>query len=142
MSKIFSLFALLLSWSVATAQDLPTVELSAGMHRITAEVAATPAARMQGLMGRKAMPQNAGMLFVFEQAERHCFWMKNTPLPLSIAFLDDEGRIVNIADMEPLSEKSHCAEAPVRLALEMNQGWFAKRALKKGAKIGGFAPRR
>ncbi|MEC5397874.1 DUF192 domain-containing protein [Uliginosibacterium sp. H1] len=123
---------------VVATDKLPVVELSAGVHRVQAEVAATPAARQKGLMYREAMAQQSGMLFVFEQSDRHCFWMKNTLLPLSIAFLDDKGGIVNIADMQPQSEQSHCAAAPVRYALEMNQGWFAKRGLKSGARVAGL----
>jgi hypothetical protein len=112
------------------------------MHLITAEVADSPEERGIGLMHRPSMPANHGMLFVFEQPGVHCFWMKNTLLPLSIAFLADDGSIVNIADMPPRSEASHCPTKPVRLALEMNQGWFAKRGLKAGSRIGGegFGP--
>jgi uncharacterized protein len=135
---LLSLVALCLGGALR-AQTLPVVELSAGMHRIVAEVAATEASRQKGLMYRQNMPAHAGMLFVFEQPQAHCFWMKNTPLPLSIAFLDDRGKIVNIADMQPQSETSHCAKAPVRYALEMNQGWFAQRGLKPGAVINGIA---
>jgi uncharacterized membrane protein (UPF0127 family) len=124
-------------------QRLPVTRLTAGMHLITAEVAGSPEERAIGLMHRPSMPANHGMLFVFEQPGVHCFWMKNTLLPLSIAFLADDGSIVNIADMPPRSEASHCPTKPVRLALEMNQGWFAKRGLKAGSRIGGeaFAPR-
>jgi uncharacterized membrane protein (UPF0127 family) len=120
-----------------TAQVLPRVQLTSGMHLIQAEVAAAPRQREIGLMYRKSMPANAGMLFVFEDKAVHCFWMKNTLLPLSIAFLADDGRIVNIADMEPETEVSHCPKEPVRYALEMNQGWFAKRGQASGGKIVG-----
>ncbi|KWR90992.1 DUF192 domain-containing protein [Cupriavidus sp. IDO] len=124
---------------VANAQAaLPVVPLTAGMFAINAEVAATPAAREQGLMYRKAMPANAGMLFVFEQKAGHCFWMKNTDLPLSIAFLADDGTIVNIEDMAPQTEDNHCPKAAIRYALEMNKGWFAQKGIKSGAKIGGL----
>jgi uncharacterized membrane protein (UPF0127 family) len=121
----------------AQAQQLPTIELSAGMHRIEAEVAATPAQRQIGLMNRPTMPPNHGMLFIFEGPGMHCFWMRNTLLPLSIAFLGDDGHIVNIADMQPQNDTSHCPREPVRYALEMNQGWFAKRGFKAGDRIGG-----
>ena len=116
---------------------LPTVRLSAGIHVIQAEVALSPDERSAGLMFRKEMATNAGMLFAFEQLAVHCFWMKNTLLPLSIAFLADDGSIVNIADMKPQTTESHCAGKPVRYALEMNQGWFAKRALKPGTRLQG-----
>lgn len=124
-------------------QQLPRTVLHAGMHNISAEVAQTPAERQIGLMHRRTMPVNDGMLFIFEAAQLHCFWMKNTWLPLSIAFLADDGRIVNIEDMRANTEESHCPKAKIRYALEMNQGWFAKRGLKPGMKIEGapFAAR-
>jgi uncharacterized protein len=123
-------------------QRLPMIELRAGMHRIQAQVAQTDAQRALGLMHVKEMPQHEGMLFVFEQAATQCFWMRNTLLPLSIAYLADDGRIVNIADMKPLDETSHCSSKPVRFALEMNQGWFAKKGLKAGSRLSGspFTP--
>jgi hypothetical protein len=117
---------------------LPTVQLGAGMHVITAEVAANDSARAQGLMYRKSLAPNHGMLFAFDQANVQCFWMRNTPLPLSIAFIQDDGVIVNIADMAPMTDTSHCSSAPVRYALEMEQGWFAKRGLQPGKKITGL----
>lgn len=123
--------------AAAQAQQLATIELSAGMHRIEAEVAATPAQRQIGLMNRPTMPPNHGMLFIFEGPGMHCFWMRNTLLPLSIAFVRDDGQIVNIADMQPQNDTSHCPREPVRYALEMNQGWFAKRGFKAGDRIGG-----
>jgi uncharacterized membrane protein (UPF0127 family) len=116
----------------------PVVQLNAGMHLIQAEVVADMATRAQGLMHRKSLPQNAGMLFVFDEHAVHCMWMKNTLIPLSVAFIDDRGTIVNIADMEPHSEASHCAGQPVRYALEMNRGWFAARGLKPGIRLGGI----
>ena len=131
---------------VATAHaELPIVQLSAGMHLIHAEVAAEGAARMQGLMNRKSLAANAGMLFIFDESAIHCMWMKNTLIPLSVAFIDQGGTIINIADMQPHSEQSHCAAAPARFALEMTQRWFAQRGVKPGVKLGGLekvAPRR
>ena len=118
-------------------QRLPSTQLTAGFHLINAEVARTPDQRAIGLMHRPTMPANDGMLFVFERPGEQCFWMKNTLLPLSIAFLDDDGTIVNIEDMKPQTLDSHCSARPVRYALEMNQGWFAKRALKPGTKLKG-----
>jgi uncharacterized membrane protein (UPF0127 family) len=115
---------------------MPQMELNAGFYRITAEVAANQEHRMQGLMQRPRMAANQGMLFVFPQAARHCMWMKNTLLPLSVAFLDEQGRILNIRDMQPQTETSHCADAPARFALEMNQGWFATKSIKPGMQIG------
>jgi uncharacterized protein len=118
-------------------QKLPAITLSAGMHLIQAEVAQTPEQRGIGLMHRPKMGPNEGMLFVFETAAPQCFWMKNTLLPLSIAFLEDDGSVVNIEDMAPLALNSHCSKRPVRFALEMNQGWFAKRGIKAGSRLQG-----
>ena len=124
---------------VATAHaELPTVQLSAGMHLIRAEVAADFESRMQGLMHRKSLATNAGMLFIFDEAVVQCMWMKNTLIPLSVAFIDEGGAILNIADMQPQTEQSHCASGPARFALEMDQGWFAKRGIKPGTKLGGL----
>ena len=119
------------------AQRLPTTRLTAGFHVITAEVAGTPDQRSIGLMHRPSMPANDGMLFVFERPGQQCFWMKNTLLPLSIAFLADDGTVVNIEDMQPQSLDSHCSKKPVRFALEMNKGWFARRAIQPGARLSG-----
>lgn len=118
--------------------EMPQVELTAGFYRIEAEVAATQTDRVQGLMNRRNMPANHGMLFVFPEAERHCMWMRNTFLPLSVAFLDNDGRVLNIEDMEPQTDTSHCAAGPARFALEMNKGWFSAKGLKKGLQLGGL----
>lgn len=118
-------------------QNLRATTLQVGMHRIRAQLAITPQERQIGLMFRRDMPSHEGMLFVFEQALPQCFWMRNTPLPLSIAFLDDDGTVVNLADMQPQNDDSHCSARPVRYALEMNQGWFAKRGVKAGTRIDG-----
>jgi uncharacterized membrane protein (UPF0127 family) len=112
--------------------------LNAGIHLIQAEVANTFDTRMTGLMHRKKLGANTGMLFVFPDVARHCMWMKNTFVPLSVAFIDERGVILNIADMQPQTEDSHCATAPARFALEMNQGWFAAKGVKPGAKISGI----
>lgn len=118
-------------------QRLDAIQLTAGMHVIRAELAITPEQRQKGLMFRRDLGANDGMLFVFEQPMPQCFWMKNTPTPLTIAFLADDGAIVNLADMQPFDERSHCSAKPVRFVLEMHQGWFAKRGLKPGFKLGG-----
>jgi len=136
LRTLLLLAAAALTSNTALAQ-MPRMELTAGFHRIEAEVAASLEDRMQGLMQRREMGANQGMLFVFPQAQRHCMWMKNTLLPLSVAFLDEEGQIINIRDMQPQTENSHCADAPARFALEMNKGWFATRGLKAGMHIGG-----
>ena len=124
------------------AQKLPAISLNAGMHLIQAEVAQTPDQRSTGLMFRKTMGANEGMLFAFEQPQPQCFWMKNTLLPLSIAFLADDGSVVNIEDMKPQTLDGHCSKEPVRFALEMNVGWFAKRGIQAGSKIAGTPFRR
>jgi uncharacterized membrane protein (UPF0127 family) len=90
-------------------------------------------------MFRKSLTANQGMLFVFAEVERHCMWMRNTYVPLSVAFMDEAGVILNIADMQPQTENSHCAAGPARYALEMNQGWFAAKGIKPGARISGLA---
>jgi uncharacterized membrane protein (UPF0127 family) len=117
--------------------DLPRVKLTAGMYQIDAQVAHTPDQRMIGLMFRKDMPQYEGMLFVFDQPSEQCFWMKNTLLPLSAAFIDDNGTVVNVEEMKPQTLDSHCSAKPVRYVLEMNQGWFAKKGIKAGTRLNG-----
>lgn len=117
--------------------DLPRIKLSAGMHLIDTQVAITPQQHAVGLMFRKEMPTHEGMLFVFQQASVQCFWMKNTMLPLTAAFVADDGTIINLADMKPQTTESHCSKKPVRYVLEMNQGWFAKKGIKDGNKLGG-----
>ena len=118
-------------------QNLPTVKLSVGMHQIQAMVASTPSQRQTGLMYRKDMAQHEGMLFIFEQPTQQCFWMRNTLLPLAIAFIADDGTVVNTDEMKPQTDDSHCSAKPVRYVLEMNQGWFDKKGVKPGAKISG-----
>ncbi len=137
ITLLFSLFAL-----SATAQDtpqtnLPRIKLQAGMFQIDTQVAQTPEQRSIGLMHRTEMPQHEGMLFVFEQPATQCFWMKNTLLPLTAAFVADDGTIVNLADMKPQTTDSHCSTQPVRFVLEMHQGWFAKKGLKAGSRLRG-----
>jgi uncharacterized membrane protein (UPF0127 family) len=117
---------------------LPTVELNAGMYLIRAEVAADFPSRSQGLMYRQQLASNAGMLFIFDEPGAQCMWMKNTLIPLSVAFLDDDGTIINIEDMAPQTEDSHCARRSARYALEMNRGWFAARGIKPGMRLGGL----
>ncbi len=122
----------------AIAQEMPVVELSAGIHRIEAEVAHTQPTRMVGLMNRRVMPKQHGMLFVFDAEARHCMWMRNTFIPLAVAFLDGQGRIINIEEMQPQTENNHCAAKPARFALEMNAGWFKARGLGTGTAVLGI----
>jgi uncharacterized membrane protein (UPF0127 family) len=124
---------------IASAQEkLPVKQLSAGIHLIQAEVAITPAQRELGLMNRTKMGDNEGMVFDFGAPAGVCMWMKNTLIPLSVAFMDDQGTIVNIEDMKAQTLDSHCAHKAVRYALEMNLGWFKQKNIKPGTKIDGF----
>ena len=140
-NRLSALLALLTFICSAHAQEgpqhLPSTKLSVGMHVLQVEVARTPQERSIGLMFRKAMGVSEGMLFVFEEPGQQCFWMKNTLLPLSVAFIADDGTVVNIDDMKPLTLDSHCSTKPVRFVLEMNDGWFAKRGVKAGTQIQG-----
>jgi uncharacterized protein len=144
MKKIFTLFltASLICASLASLAQMPQMQLqrttlAAGMFQITAQVAQTPEQREIGLMFRAEMPQPEGMLFIFENPSQQCFWMKNTLLPLTAAFIADDGVIVNLVDMQPQTLNSHCSAKPVRFVLEMNQGWFAKKGIKAGTKLTG-----
>ena len=138
-----ALASLLLSASVWAQSAMPVMELSTGMYRIEAEVAANDQHRQMGLMNRTAMPQQRGMLFVFAKENTHCMWMRNTLIPLSVAFIDADGVIINIENMQPQTEDNHCAKVPARYALEMNHGWFAQRGIKPGTRLQGIdkAPR-
>jgi len=124
--------------SLKAAAQTPSASLGAGIHVIRAELAADNETRMRGLMFRKSLEPNQGMLFVFDETVRHCMWMKNTLIPLSVAFIAADGEIVNIADMKPHDETTHCATRPVPYALEMDRGWFAARGLKAGTRITGL----
>jgi uncharacterized membrane protein (UPF0127 family) len=133
--------------SISSAQEVPQTQLqrttlSVGIHRIETQVAVTSEQREIGLMYRKEMPQHEGMLFVFEDPSRLCFWMKNTLIPLTAAFIADDGTIVNLENMKPQTLDSHCSAKQVRYVLEMNLGWFAKKGLKPGSKVTGrpFSP--
>jgi uncharacterized membrane protein (UPF0127 family) len=140
----YFLILILACLPAALRAELSAVQLSAGMHLIRAEVADSMGSRMEGLMHRTSMPEGSGMVFVFEENAIHCMWMKNTLIPLSVAFVDPAGAIINIADMQPHSEQSHCAARPARYALEMNKGWFAQRGIKPGTRLRGLeklAPR-
>jgi uncharacterized membrane protein (UPF0127 family) len=120
------------------AAELPEIALSVNGHKLSAEVAHTDPARTQGLMHRRILPENRGMLFVFSDVAVHAMWMMNTHIPLSVAFIDERGAIINIEDMKPHTQDSHPAAKPAKYALEMNLGWFAKRGIKPGAKVEGI----
>ena len=128
--------ALLLATHWAWSQGY--LELSAGIHRIRAEVANTTESRAEGLMYRNNLPANYGMLFVFDQTAQHCMWMRNTLIPLSVAFIDGNGRIINVEEMLPQTDSNHCAAKPARFALEMSTGWFRSRGLSGGTQLNGI----
>jgi uncharacterized membrane protein (UPF0127 family) len=130
--------AVLLLWSALALAELPQVVLSIRGHALTAEVAATDAQRSTGLMHRRILPENRGMIFVFPDVAIHAMWMMNTYIALSVAFLDSDGTIVNIADMQPHTQTTHPAARPAKYALEMNRSWFRKRGIKAGDKVQGL----
>lgn len=137
MKTRLMLCALLLPLAVH-AQDFPVTSLNIGVHLIQAEVAVTDDERARGLMFRETLGENEGMVFRFPRLGKACMWMKNTLLPLSVAFIGEDGRIINIEDMQPQSLDSHCAKKPARYALEMNRGWFSKRNIQPGAMVDGL----
>ena len=136
-------FALLVSFAFTplhaqTPTELKVIPLSAGIHLIKAEVAQRDDERAQGLMYRKSLGDNQGMLFLFENDAVQCMWMKNTLIGLSVAFMGPDGRVINVEEMDPQTDTTHCAKRPARYALEMNRGWFAKHGIKNGALISGL----
>jgi uncharacterized protein len=130
-----SIVALSLSSCTAAESTPEIIELNSGTHTIRAEVAATEAQQAQGLMYRKELASNNGMLFVFAEKWDICMWMKNTYIPLSVAFLEDDGTVINILDMQPNTEQHHCAIRPAKFALEMQQGWFSSNGIMPGMRI-------
>ena len=124
--------------SAQQATTFPVISLTAGIHVVKAEVASNEAQREQGLMFRKRMGQNEGMVFLFDAPSNVCMWMKNTLIPLSVAFIDSDGRIINIEDMDPQTTAPHCAKKRAQYALEMNRGWFKQRDIKANDLIGGL----
>jgi uncharacterized protein len=132
------LVPLLLCVAVVARAQMPEIVLTAGSHPVTVEVAHTGPTRMQGLMHRRILPEDRGMLFVFPDVERHARWVMTTHIPLSVAFLDERGVILNIEDMKPHTQDSHPAAKPAKYALEVNLGWFRKRGIRPGAKIEGL----
>ncbi len=126
---------LLLTTSAFAQQKLPVKQFTAGMYVIQAEIASTEAQRELGLMNRKQMGSNEGMMFIFDRPAAVCMWMKNTLLPLSVAFIDSSGVILNIEEMAPLTDTNHCAVKAAEYALEMNAEWFKRKNIKPGSKI-------
>jgi hypothetical protein len=141
------LFAIALSLAIALSgwcnaqtapqMNLPRTTLIVGIHQIQAQLAQTPEQQATGLMFRTEMAPQEGMLFVFTSAKQQCFWMKNTLIPLTAAFVADDGTIVNLKDMQPQTTEAHCSAKPVRYVLEVNQGWFAKKGIQAGAQLRG-----
>lgn len=140
LAAIGSALVLALS-SAARGADLPEIPLVIGDHRLVAEVAATPEERSTGLMHRFSLRPDHGMLFVFDKPDRLTFWMKNTFIPLSIAFIAEGGQILNIEDMAPQTETTHWSRGPARYALEMRKGWFAARGIRAGDAVRGLPGR-
>jgi uncharacterized membrane protein (UPF0127 family) len=127
------LFVLFLLWNpIAHSQNILKIPLYIHQKEIWVEVAKTPEERGRGLMGRKYLGKDEGMLFIFEIEDYHGFWMKDTLIPLSIAFIDKDSRIVGITDMKPLTFNSHLPPKPSLYALEMNKGWFSSHGIKVG----------
>jgi hypothetical protein len=121
------------------ADPLVTYPLKIKGHSVRAELANTEESRMTGLMFRTSLPESNGMLFVYEREGRYAMWMKNTYVPLSVAFIDRNGVILNIEDMQPQTLDSHASAGPAKYSLEMNQGWFRKRGIKKGDRVAGLS---
>jgi uncharacterized membrane protein (UPF0127 family) len=127
-------------FAAPTVVELPTVPLTINGYKLTAEVAKTTEQQMTGLMYRFSLKPDHGMVFVFERSEPRAFWMKNTYIPLSIAFVAADGRIVNIDDMAPRDETSHFSAGPAMYAIEMRRGWFAERGIRAGDRVSGLPP--
>ncbi len=132
--------AALLAASLAAGADaaLKTILVRVGSHPLKVEIARTEPQRMQGLMDRKSLGREDGMLFIFDSPEYQSMWMKNTLIPLSVAFIDSKGEILNILDMEPETLDTHMAAGPALYAIETNKGWFAERKIKAGDKVTGL----
>jgi uncharacterized protein len=138
VARAFVLTLALVLGATSASAPLPEITLTINGQSLTAEVAYTDPARAQGLMHRRILPENRGMLFVFPETAYHGMWMMNTYIPLSVAFLDPGGVIINIADMEPHTRDTHGATKPAKYALEVNRGWFRKRGIKPGVKVEGI----
>ncbi len=123
---------------ISTVQAVEPLQLRLDGHELHAEYAQTVAQRERGLMGRRELAVDSGMLFRFDEVRRHCLWMKDTPLPLSAAFFDEAGLLVDVMDLEPFNTEIRCSKRPARYALEMNQGWFDERGVELGARLAGI----
>ena len=123
---------------IALADGLPTVQLTINSHRLVAEIAATVETRTVGLMHRFSLKPDHGMVFVFNAPQPLTFWMKNTFVPLSIAYIGGDGKILNIDDMAPQTETGHSSQGLALYALEMKKGWFAERGIGAGSRVEGL----
>ena len=130
-----ALLATLTINSAWAQQTLPVNRFNIGINVIEAEMASTEPQRELGLMNRKKLGANQGMMFIFDRPSGYCMWMKNTLLPLSVAFLDKDGVILNVEEMLPQTEATHCAVKPALYALEMSAGWFKSKGIKAGVKV-------
>lgn len=139
---IYTSLALGGMWAIVAyshnVKPLERVALRVGNRSVQVEVAREDGDIRQGLMHRQALPYDSGMLFILRKSDQHCFWMKNTSIPLSVAFLDERGRVLNVADMEPKSERKHCAAGSSRFAIEVNLGLFQAAAVKTGTQVLGL----
>ena len=129
-------------WACGAGSGLPVATLTVGDQSVRAEIAATDQDRAKGLMNRDHLAAGTGMLFVYDEDRVREFWMKDTRIPLSIAFADREGKIVKITDMQPFDTTHTSSVYPARYALEVNQGWFAEVGIEKGDVISGIPPKR
>jgi uncharacterized protein len=134
-----------LAWGAAvfvarptSADPLRTWPIRIRGHELAVELADTPEARRAGLMFRRSLDEHRGMLFTYDTPGLHAMWMKNTLIPLSVAFIDADARIINIEDMEPQTETAHAARAPASWSLEVNRGWFRRRGIRPGDRIEGL----
>ena len=140
--KLLALFCSIMGFHAITItaaeSTLKRQQFQVGAHRLDAELALTAEERQRGLMFRESLAENKGMMFQFSHADHYCMWMKNTLIPLSIAFIDEQGKIINIEEMQANSEQTTCAKSKARYALEMNSGWYSQRQIMVGQKVEGL----
>jgi uncharacterized membrane protein (UPF0127 family) len=140
--KLLVLFCSILGFHASTItaaeSNLKRQQFQIGVHTLDAELALTAEERQRGLMFRESLAENQGMMFQFAHADHYCMWMKNTLIPLSIAFIDEQGKIINIEEMQANNEQTTCAKSKARYALEMNSGWYQQRRIIAGEKVEGL----
>jgi len=128
----------LMAWTARADTALETRQIKVASHALRVEVVVREPDRQKGLMFRDKLGQDRGMLFIFDEPAYHGMWMKNTLIPLSVAFIDAQGTILNILDMEPQTLDAHTSAGPSVYAIETNVGWFAARKIKAGDKVTGL----